>query len=126
MDNILEYTDFLNEKFSTTEVDREYMSSISTISHGIENITIWIGPDPNSSDKIIKVSNALNDKKGQNCFTMRISNLQTYGYINKNVITDEIMLKIKTFITKNKNVIYDFYDNYESYTLKNLIKNLIK
>jgi len=128
MQNIIDFNDFekLNESNQNMDYnDRENMISLSKTSHGIENITIWVGPNKKYNSKIVKVSNKLNDKKGEDCFTITLSDLKILGQVDENIITSDVLLKIKNFLIKNRQEISYFYDNINNYSLKTFIKKLI-
>jgi len=107
MENILEYDDFIYERKSLSDDEREEMSSFGERGTGIPNVSFWVGPNKMFKNPIVKISNILNEKSGIDCFTIVLPDLNIIGNRNKNTITDEILDKIKKFITINKNLIYD-------------------
>jgi len=103
--------DILFENISMSSQEIDDMDAICKLGHGIENIVIWIGPNKNYNKKIIKVSNVPNDYKGKDCFTILLPEFRIIGHINKNLITDDIIRKIKMFADKNLETINKYSNN---------------
>jgi len=108
---MLEFEDFVNERKSLTEEEREEMSSFGERGTGIPGVSFWVGPNRMFKTPIVKISNILNEKSGIDCFNILLPNLEIVGNRDKNVITDEILEKIKKFIILNKDLIYDISNN---------------
>jgi len=85
------------------------MSNISSKRTGIDNVVIWLGPNPHSHGKRIKVSNVPN-KGSRNCFTVTIPELEVIGEINKSFIDSKKLDQIKEFIKINLDVICRYSD----------------
>ena len=88
------------ENLSLTEDELMEMANVTQKTTGIENVVIWIGPNPLSHDKIIKVSNSSNKFDGKDCFTLTIPDFKIIGTINKSVIDSKKLEKIKEFVIK--------------------------
>lgn len=132
MKNILNYDDFeaiiLESKtnFSVDDSDFETMTSISKMTHGMDGVIMWLGPNKKYKNNIVKISNTPNDKRGDDCFIMSLKDFKIYGNLNKSFIDDELILKIKSFLSKNMKTILDFYKNTDKYSTSKFIDNLIK
>jgi hypothetical protein len=80
---------------------------------GIVDITLWFGynkKDP--KNKIIKISNIKNEYNGLDCFDMSIETLETNGYRNKDIITDDILEQIKEIVIKNRVLLNEYSDGF--------------
>lgn len=100
------------------------MANITDAESGIDNVVIWIGPNPPSHGMRIKVSNIPNKIDGSDCFTLTIPNFKIIGKVNKSFIDNEKIEQIKQFVLLNKEVISS-YSNFDISTGE-LIKNLKK
>lgn len=90
-------------------VERDSMLSASYRTTGIKDVVIWFGNVECFDYKFINVSNILNDLFGLDCFKLTIPDFNIIGDINKNVITDEILDRLKIFINKNIETINLYY-----------------
>ena len=88
---------------------------ILRISTGIENVVIWVGPNPEYHGKRIKVSNIPNKFDGRDCFTLTIPDFKIIGEINKSLIDDRKLEQIKEFVMLNIDII-NRYSDYEMST----------
>ena len=129
MENLINFEDFneLNENLynqKMTSKELEEMESISYKTTRINDVVIWIGNNSKFNKRIIKVSNIPNDKKGEDCFIITLNELKTFGKINKEFITDNILSKIKKFIINNLNTINKYYNvEIEVFDLIEIIRN---
>ena len=98
MKNILNYDDFeaiiLESKtnFSVDDSDFETMTSISKMTHGMDGVIMWLGPNKKYKNNIVKISNTPNDKRGDDCFIMSLKDFKIYGNLNKSFITLSLFL----------------------------------
>jgi len=83
------------------------MANLTSRSHGIDNIVIWVGGNPDTHYMRIKVSNVPN-KYSNNNFTITIPDLQVIGNINKQFISGKILEDIKYWIKLNMETLIDF------------------
>lgn len=120
MKKIFEYNDF-NE---LSEQELMEMANVDYETTGIKDVVIWIGPNPKSHGKRIKISNIPNKFDGSKCFTLTIPDFKIIGNVNTKLITTDVLNKIKQFITDNYQLISDFSDYLIS--TKKLIDNLKK
>ena len=99
-------------KYATFITDEEKMTltDISPRQIGIQNVFIWVGSNPHTHDRRIKVSNVPNDFHGKDCFTMTIPDFKIIGEPNRKVVTTEIMKDIIKFVEINLQLIYDYSD----------------
>ena len=113
---ITEFKNYLDEQelLEMINVDEE--------TTGIENVVIWIGPNPQSHGKRIKISNVPNTFEGSDCFTLTIPGFKIIGTVNKSLIDNNKLEQIKEFVQINVDVIID-YSDYKIST-KNLLDNL--
>jgi hypothetical protein len=120
MKKIFEYKNF-NQ---LSEQELLEMANVTYKTTGIENVVLWIGPNPEYHGKRIKVSNLPNKFTGSNCFTLTIPKFEIVGTIDETFITTKILNKIKEFVTINYQVISDYSDYLIS--TEDLIENLKK
>lgn len=73
------------------------MSNISSEDTGIDNIIIWVEPNPAYHWKRIKVSNFPNSFRINDCFTLTIPDFKIIGKVNTKLITTDVLNKNKTF-----------------------------
>jgi hypothetical protein len=126
MKKILEYHDYQkNIKLYTTISDEELMemANISPKKTGIDNVFLWVGPNPVTHGKRIKVSNIPNKFSKDDCFTITIPEYKVVGNVNTKLISNKVLEDIILFIEINKNIIIDFSD--EKISTDELIDNLI-
>ena len=99
-------------KYATFLTDEELMTmtDISPRQTGIKDVFIWVGANPHTHDKRIKVSNVPNDFHGKDCFTMTIPDFKIIGEPNGNVVTTDILKDIVKFVELNLQLIYDYSD----------------
>jgi hypothetical protein len=71
----------------------------------LENIVIWVGPNPNSHGYRIKVSNKPNKIDNKDLFTITIPKFEVIGTVNKSFIDIEKLEDIKKFIEKNIQIV---------------------
>ena len=86
------------------------MANVSSKVTGIDDIVLWIGPNPNSHWKRIKVSNVPNKFDGKDCFTLTIPDFRIIGKINKSLIKKDVLDKIIHFVELNIYIISDYSD----------------
>jgi len=106
--------EFKNYNFVTNDELLE-MANITYKSTGIENVVIWVGPNPEYHGKRIKVSNIPNKFDGRDCFTLTIPDFKIIGEINKSLIDDRKLEQIKEFVMLNIDII-NRYSDYEMST----------
>lgn len=99
-------------KYATFLTDEELMTmtDISPRQTGIRDVYIWVGSNPHTHDRRIKVSNVPNDFHGKDCFTMTIPDFTIIGEPNRKVVTTDIMKDIVKFVELNLQLIYDYSD----------------
>jgi hypothetical protein len=119
---ILEFKDY---DFFTTISDEELleMANISPKKTGLKDIFIWVGPNPHTHGKRIKVSNIPNKFSKSDCFTVTIPDFQIVGNPS-DWITNKLIEDIEKFLTINMKLICDFSD--EKISTDELIDNLQK
>jgi len=120
MKKIFEYKDF-NQ---LSEQELLEMANVTYKTTGIENVVLWIGPNPEYHGKRIKVSNLPNKFTGTNCFTLTIPNFEIIGNVDEKFITTKVLNKIKEFVNLNLSVISDYSDYLIS--TEDLLANLKK
>lgn len=102
MKYIKEFVDYDNELLE--------MANFTKKTTGIEDVVIWIGPNPPNHGKRIKVSNKINSFDPQETFTITIPDLKIIGEVNTKLISNQILDKIFDFINKNIEVISEYSD----------------
>jgi len=107
------YNKYINELVKVSLEDQELMemANITSKTTGIENVVIWIGPNPSTHGKRIKISNVANSFRLSDCFTLTIPDFVEIGYRDKNVIDNKTLDKIKDFVNLNIQVINDYSDS---------------
>ena len=120
MKKLFEYKNF-NQ---LSEQELLEMANVTYKTTGIENVVLWIGPNPDYHGKRIKVSNLPNKFTGSNCFTLTIPKFEIVGKIDETFITTKVLDKIKEFVTLNYQIISDYSDYLIS--TEDLIENLKK
>ena len=119
MKKIVEY-----KEFSQSERELLEMANVTYKTTGIEDVVLWIGPNPEYHGKRIKVSNLPNKFTMSNCFTLTIPKFEIIGEIDEKFITTKVLNKIKEFVTINYQVISDYSDYLIS--TEDLLSNLKK
>jgi len=120
MKKLFEYKNF-NQ---LSEQELLEMANVTYKTTGIENVVLWIGPNPEYHGKRIKVSNLPNKFTGSNCFTLTIPKFEIVGKVDETFITTKVLDKIKEFVTLNYQIISDYSDYLIS--TEDLIENLKK
>jgi len=93
-----------------SEIDDDELLEMSNLSPdvtGLDNIVVWLGPNPHSHGKRIKVSNVPN-KGSRDCFTITIPDMEVIGDVNKSFIDSKKLDQIKEFIKINLQVICQY------------------
>jgi len=120
MKKIFEYKKFND----LSEQELLEMANVTYKTTGIENVVLWIGPNPKYHGKRIKISNLPNKFTGTNCFTLTIPDFEIIGNIDETFITTKILNKIKEFVNINYKIISDYSDYLIS--TEELLENLKK
>lgn len=103
----------VNEYKIFTKIDDDElmeMSNISSKTTGIEDVVIWLGPNPKYHGRRIKVSNTPSKFNKNNCFTITIPDLEIIGDVNKVLVDNKKLEQIKKFISINMDVIIKYSD----------------
>lgn len=108
------------------ELDNELLelSNFTKKTTGIEDVVIWIGPNPPNHGKRIKVSNKENSFDPYDTFTIKIPSLEVIGNVNSKLINKSKLDKIFQFINKNIDVISEYSDR--KISTEDLIERLVK
>ena len=105
------YVDFILEYIhSLTEQELMEMANITSKYTGIENIVLWVGPNPKTHGYRIKVSNVPNKFDGKDCFTLTIPRFEIIGERDKSIISNDTLNKIEEFIELNIDLIKQYSD----------------
>ena len=96
MKKIIKFYEFIDNSFSEDELLE--MANVTDQTTGIKDVILWIGPNPKSHGKRIKVSNIPNKISSSDCFTITIPQFEIVGDINDKFIDSVKMDKIKEFI----------------------------
>ncbi len=122
MKKILEFRDYdIYTKISDVEILE--MANISPKKTGLQDIFIWVGPNPHTHGKRIKVSNIPNKFSKDNCFTITIPNFEIIGDV-ESWITSSHISDIKRFITLNLDLINKFSE--EKISTDEFIDGIVK
>jgi glutamate 5-kinase len=87
------------------------MSNVTSKKTGIENVVLWVGPNPESNILRIKVSNVPNKFDGLDCFTLTLPDYKIIGKIDSKFITKKILGKIKHWCEKNMEAIIEYSEH---------------
>jgi hypothetical protein len=74
-----------------TEDELMEMASLGKKSTGLDEVVIWVGPNPVSGILRIKVSNQPHGLTGKDCFTITLPDFEVIGEVNRDLITESIM-----------------------------------
>jgi hypothetical protein len=94
---------------NNVDLDNELleMTNFTKKTTGIDDVVIWIGPNPPNHGKRIKVSNSFDT---YDTFTITIPDLQIIGDVNTKFIKPMVLDKIYRFLEKNIQIISDYSD----------------
>jgi hypothetical protein len=109
MKNIFKYFEFFDNSNSLSEDELLEMANVTEETTGIKDVVIWIGPNPKSHGKRVKISNIPDKISSSDCFTLTIPKFEI-GDVNTNFIDSIKMKKIKQFILNNQSLIEDYSD----------------
>jgi hypothetical protein len=106
------YINYLNELVHSSLNYNELLelANVTDKTTGIEDVVIWIGPNPPNHGKRIKISNQPNKFDGKDCFTLTIPDFKIIGNINDKFIDTDKLNKIKEFIEINIDIITKYSD----------------
>lgn len=102
------YFEFVHNDLSEEELLE--MANVTDDSTGIDDVVLWIGPNPSSHGKRIKVSNFPKKISSSDLFTITIPDMNIIGEVNSKFITKSKLDDIKKFITINLTLIEDYSD----------------
>lgn len=108
MKKINKYFEFIDNSFSEEELLE--MANVTEETTGIEGIVLWIGPNPKSHGKRVKVSNIPNKISISDCFTITLPKFEIIGEVNYKLIDSVKMSKIKEFLNNNSELIEKYSD----------------
>ena len=100
----LKYASFI------TDEEKMTLTDVSPKQTGIRDVYIWVGSNPHTHDRRIKVSNVPNDFHGKDCFTVTLPDFKILGNQNTELITDDIMKDILKFVELNMQLICEYSD----------------
>lgn len=103
MKKLFEYKDFREQELLE-------MANVGYKDTGIEDVILWIGPNPGQHWRRIKVCNKKNTFDFSDNFTLTIPDFKIIGEVNTKLITTEILEKIKEFVNLNYKIICDYSD----------------
>ena len=108
----MKYIKNIKEFVEYDDIDNELleMANFTKKTTGIDDVVIWIGPNPPNNGKRIKVSNKPNSFDPYDTFTITIPDLEIIGDFNKKFIKDYTLNKIYQFIETNIEVITEYSD----------------
>ncbi len=86
------------------------MANVTDVTTGIKDVVLWLGPQKNSRNKMIKVCNIPNKISRVDCFTIVLPKFEIVGFVNEQFIDEFKMDKIKEFIIVNQQLIVDYSD----------------
>lgn len=110
----MKYIKRINELHTSNLSEQELleMANLNYKYTGIENVILWVGPNPGSHSYRIKVSNIPNKFEGKDCFTLTIPDYEVVGNMDTKFITNKVLSDIKKWCELNIEVIKE-YSNYE-------------
>ena len=110
MKNISKYFEFIDNSNNLSEDELFEMANVTEETTGIKDVVIWIGPNPKSHGKRVKVSNIPGKISSNDCFTLTIPKFEIIGEVNTKFIDSIKLDKIKEFILNNRSLIEDYSD----------------
>ena len=112
MKNIFKYFEFKDtlDQCYLSEDELFEMANVTEETTGVEGVVIWIGPNPKSHGKRVKISNIPNKISSSDCFTITIPKLEIVGDVDTKFIDSVKLEKIKKFISNNLKLIEDYSD----------------
>jgi len=109
MSKVVKYFEFLDNSY-LSEDELFEMANVTEETTGIKDVVIWIGPNPKSHGKRVKISNIPNKISSSDCFTITIPKFEIVGEMNTNFIDSIKLENIKKFISNNLSLIEDYSD----------------
>jgi hypothetical protein len=108
----MKYIKNIKEFVEYDDLDNELLEMVNFTKKttGIDDVVIWIGPNPSNHGKRIKVSNKPNSFDPYDTFIITIPDLEIIGDFNKKFIKDYTLNKIYQFIKTNIQVITEYSD----------------
>jgi hypothetical protein len=110
MENLFKYFEFIDNSNNLSEDELFEMANVTEETTGIKDVVIWIGPNPKSHGKRVKISNIPGKISSNDCFTLTIPKFEIIGDVNTKFIDSIKMEKIKKFILNNQSIIEDYSD----------------
>ncbi len=100
------------KEFVENDQDNELleMANFTKKTTGIDDVVIWIGPNPPNHGRRIKVSNKPNSFDPYDTFTITIPDFNIIGEVNTKFIKEATLDNIYKFIEKNIQVIIEYSD----------------
>jgi hypothetical protein len=109
MSKLVKYFEFLDNSY-LSEYELFEMANVTEETTGIKDVVIWIGPNPKSHGKRVKISNIPNKISSSDCFTITIPKFEIVGEMNTKFIDSIKLENIKKFISNNLSLIEDYSD----------------
>jgi|688.fasta_scaffold83311_2 hypothetical protein len=109
MSKLVKYFEFLDNSY-LSEDELFEMANVTEETTGIKDVVIWIGPNPKSHGKRVKISNIPNKISSSDCFTITIPKFEIVGEMNTKFIDSIKLENIKKFISNNLSLIEDYSD----------------
>jgi hypothetical protein len=109
MSKLVKYFEFLDNSY-LSEDELFEMANVTEETTGIKDVVIWIGPNPMSHGKRVKISNIPNKISSSDCFTITIPKFEIVGEMNTKFIESIKLENIKKFISNNLSLIEDYSD----------------
>jgi hypothetical protein len=109
MSKLVKYFEFLDNSY-LSEDELFEMANVTEETTGIKDVVIWIGPNPMSHGKRVKISNIPNKISSSDCFTITIPKFEIVGEMNTKFIDSIKLENIKKFISNNLSLIEDYSD----------------
>jgi hypothetical protein len=89
-------------------LEREEIVSVGESATCIKDVILWFGPNPDSREVKVRISNKPNDLTGNDIFSLILPEYNILGTINKEFITDDVLSSIIEYIEFNKENIYNY------------------
>ena len=109
MSKLVKYFEFLDNSY-LSEDELFEMDNVTEETTGIKDVVIWVGPNPKSQGKRVKISNIPNKISSSDCFTITIPKFEIVGEMNTKFIDSIKLENIKKFISNNLSLIEDYSD----------------
>ena len=111
--------------FDITEDEGFWYTNVHLDSFGIPNVVVWFGPNPDISEILIIVCNNPLVSIVRDCFAVYLPAWRLDGFVNKEILTEEVLEDLKKWIFQNfETIILHIQGDIDSAELFRLLRPL--